>query len=135
MRPTTCGAFSLLPALCARTSCRICRRAELNRLIQHYELGVKPPKPSVVTGSVTNTLISVTAGDGTTSISFTATVQLPTTGSAPYPALIGVGGSSLNNADLTGVARITLNNNVCERQCQLVLFLRTTTRAPQRALS
>ena len=60
-------------------------------LLQHYELGPKPTKPAVVAGSVTRTQIGVTAGNGTHNISFTALVQLPTSGQAPYPVLIGVG--------------------------------------------
>ena len=96
---------------------RTCRRAELNRLIQHYELGMKPPKPAVVTGTVTNTLVTVTAGDGTTSITFTATIQLPRTGTKPFPALIGVGGSSLGANNIpAGIAVITLNNNDLAQQ-------------------
>jgi len=90
-----------------------CRRAETIAQFQKWEVGTKPPKPSVVTGTVTNTLISVTAGDGTKSISFTATVSLPTRGTAPFPALIGVGGISLNTRAIQnmGVAIINFNNN------------------------
>ena len=87
-------------------------------MFQHYELGDKPPKPAVVSGTVSSTQISVTAGDGTTSISFTATVQLPTTGTAPYPAMIGIGGISLNTATLRsqGLAIINFNSASCCRE-------------------
>ena len=60
------------------------------------EIGMKPPKPMLVTGTVSKTQITVIAGNGTTNITFTAMVQLPTVGSAPYPSLIGIGGISLN---------------------------------------
>jgi len=67
---------------------------------------------------VTNTQITVTTGDGKTSITFTATVSLPTTGTAPYPALIGVGGISLNSKAIQnmGVALINFNNNDVAQQ-------------------
>lgn len=86
-------------------------------------MGTKPPKPATVTGSVTNTQISVTAGDGTTQITFTATVQLPSTGTAPYPAMIGMGGISLNSNTLRaqGVALINFNNNDIAQQVRLRL--------------
>ena len=79
-------------------------------------MGVKPPKPSVVTGTVSRTQIAVTAGDGTTSISFTATVQLPTTGTAPYPVMIGIGGISLN----TNAIR---NMGVAISECMVLILI------------
>jgi len=91
----------------------ICRRAEINAQFQYWELGAKPLAPSILRGTVSQTSIVVVAGEGTTSITFTATVTIPTTGSAPYPALIGVGGSSLNQAPILnmGVAYINFPNN------------------------
>ena len=91
----------------------ICRRAETNVQLQMWELGMKPGKPQVLTGAVTQNAITVTAGDGTTSITFTAQYTLPSTGAAPYPSLIGVGGVSLNTTAISalGVAIIQFNNN------------------------
>jgi len=91
----------------------ICRRAEINAQFQYWELGAKPPRPPVLYGTVSEQSISVTAGDGMTSINFVATVQLPTKGTAPYPAIFGIGGVSLNvNAiRAMGVAVINFNNN------------------------
>ena len=71
-------------------------------------MGTKPPKPAVVTGTVTNTQISVTAGDGTDSISFTASVTLPSTGTAPYPAVIGIGGISLDTRAIQALGIATI---------------------------
>jgi hypothetical protein len=65
-----------------------------------------------VTGTVTNSMISVTVMDGGKSASFTATITLPTSGSAPYPAIIGYGGvSPLDTGVLNseGVAQINFN--------------------------
>jgi len=96
----------------------ICRRNEIRAQLLNYELGPKPGKPSVLTGTVTNTAITVTAGDGTNTITFTATIALPTVGTAPFPALIGIGGSSLNTRAIQamGIALITFNNNDLAQQ-------------------
>ena len=90
-----------------------CRRAELSSHLQQLELGIKPPRPSFLTGSVipsinSNGSIQIVAGDGTTTINFTATYLLPYIGSPPYPAMIGVGMVNLNATALRwqGVAII-----------------------------
>jgi len=69
--------------------------------------------PAMVSGTVTNTSITVNAGNGQSSISFTASVSLPPTGSAPYPAIIGYIGGSLNKAAVQslGVAIIDYVND------------------------
>jgi hypothetical protein len=86
----------------------ICRRAEINDFLQHYELGEKPGAPTQVRQAVT-----ITAGDGRTSISWMSSVSLPRTGQAPYPVMIGIGGVSLNTQAIQnqGVAIITFPNN------------------------
>jgi hypothetical protein len=90
-----------------------CRRAEIKAQLENWELGAKPPKPSMVSGTVSNTSITVNAGNGTTSISFNASVSLPTAGKAPYPAIIGYIGGSLNATAVRnlGVAIINFNND------------------------
>lgn len=96
-----------------------CRRAEISRQLQAYELG---DKPAPVAGSVSSTLdgsaLAVTVKDGERSISFVASVQLPSSGAPPYPALIGIGRSSLNNAELLqrGVALIGFPNDDIAQQ-------------------
>jgi hypothetical protein len=66
-----------------------CRRAEVSRQLQAYELG---EKPAPIAGSVSS--------------------------KPPYPALIGIGRSSLNNAELLqrGVAIINLPNDDLAQQ-------------------
>jgi len=89
-----------------------CRREEIKKLEEKYVYGPKPAPPQSVTGSVTNSMISVTVMDGGKSASFTATITLPTTGSAPYPAIIGYGGvAPLDTGVLNseGVAQINFN--------------------------
>lgn len=68
-----------------------CRRQEIIKQAEKYIYGEKPLPPEVVTGTVTSTKISVHVEDKGKSIDFTATVKLPTTGKAPYPAIISVG--------------------------------------------
>ena len=90
-----------------------CRRAEIKAQLENWELGAKPAKPAMVSGTVSNTSITVNAGNGTTSISFNASVSLPSTGKAPYPAIIGYIGGSLNATAVKnlGVAIINFNND------------------------
>ncbi|HXU05462.1 MAG TPA: dockerin-like protein [Polyangia bacterium] len=96
-----------------------CRRAEIAAQAAAYELGDKPDKPASVTGAFDAGTLTVTASDGTKSISFTAAVTFPTNGAAgPYPAMIGVGGISIGAATLNqmGVATIVFDNNAVAAQ-------------------
>jgi len=87
-----------------------CRRQEINDLFQRYELGTKPlVKAGAVTGTVSAGKISVTVTDSGKSISFSATIKVPTGGTAPYPAIIGIGGVSIPIP--AGVATITFDND------------------------
>jgi hypothetical protein len=71
-----------------------CRRQEIRAQAEKYIFGAKPT-PDVVSGTVTNTSIKVHVEAKGKSIDFEATIKLPTTGQAPYPALINVGKSGL----------------------------------------
>jgi hypothetical protein len=97
-----------------------CRRTEIAAQAAAYELGDNPGKPASVTGSFDGTAgtINVTASDGTKTASFSATVTLPTTGSAPYPAMIGMGGISIDPGGLNamGVATIVFPNDAVAAQ-------------------
>jgi hypothetical protein len=90
-----------------------CRREEIKAAFEEYELGPKPPKPAQVSGMLEGNALTVGAGDGKASGAFVATITLPTTGTAPFPALIAIGKSALDNAALSGlgVALITFPNN------------------------
>ena len=89
-----------------------CRRAELKKIVEKYIHGPKPGKPEMVTGTVSNTAISVSVTHMGKSTSFSVSVSLPTTGTAPYPIIIGMGGSSLDSALVKGegVATGTYNH-------------------------
>jgi hypothetical protein len=95
-----------------------CRRAEIVAQAQQYELGPKPGKPETVTGKSSGNALEVTATQAGKSISFSARIMLPSTGKAPYPALIGVGGVSLNSAAISqlGVAIVSFDNNDIAQQ-------------------
>ncbi len=102
----------------ASTADWACRRAEISAQAQQYELGTKPDAPASVTGSYSPGSIEVTAGDGTNPISFSATVTLPTAGTPPYPAMIGIGGIGIDPAKLNsmGVATIIFPNDTVAQQ-------------------
>ncbi|HEY4158940.1 MAG TPA: hypothetical protein VGM29_12615 [Polyangiaceae bacterium] len=89
-----------------------CRREEIAAELQEYELGPLPAKSGTVTGAMNAGSITVTVQDGANSISFDATITLPTGGSAPYPALVTIGASPLvGKVPMPGVAVITFNND------------------------
>lgn len=89
-----------------------CRRTELSAQIQHYELGDKPGPAPVEAHMDGQDLVVTVTQDGKT-ISFPAKITLPAGGKPPYPAIIGMGMVSLDNAELQkmGIALITFPNN------------------------
>ena len=93
-----------------------CRRAEIGAEIQNYEAGQKPTHPATLEASYSGGTLSVTVGDGGSTIQLTASITMPSGGSGPYPALIGVSGfgggaGSLDNSVFTerGIALISYN--------------------------
>lgn len=76
-----------------------CRRREIFQLAQTYEYGELPGKPPIfaarlnTTGNRTELVIN--AGIDNKTISFGARVSYPTTGRAPYPAMIVFGSSTV----------------------------------------
>ena len=86
-----------------------CRQEEINTLFQMFELGTKPGAPSVFSPTFSDNKLSITAGDGTTSISFSATITYPSENAASYPALIAFQGGSLPTP--SGVAIINFDND------------------------
>jgi hypothetical protein len=86
-----------------------CRQDEINTLFQQFELGTKPGAPSIFAPSFSGSTLSITAGEGATSISFTASITYPSGSAASYPALIAFQGGSLPVP--SGVAIINFNND------------------------
>jgi hypothetical protein len=95
-----------------------CRRAEIGGQAQTYELGPEPPPPDAVTGAYSGGQLTVTVNQAGKSISFTAAVTLPATGTPPYPAMIGVGGIWIGPDTLNGmgVATIVFPNDTIAAQ-------------------
>lgn len=96
-----------------------CRRGEIAALAQQFEYGDKPSTPSsAVTASFSGNTLTVTVNANGRTLSFNASITYPSTGTAPFPAVIGVGGSSLNNSALSslGVAVINFPNSEIAQQ-------------------
>ncbi|WP_437902807.1 hypothetical protein WME95_30130 [Sorangium sp. So ce327] len=90
----------------------VCRHREISEMIQHYETGPKEVKKATVKGSLAGGKLTVNVSGGAQDVSFAPTVELPSTGTAPYPAMIMLGGS-LDKARLKqlGVAIINYDHN------------------------
>ena len=86
-----------------------CRRQEILKLFYTQEIGDKPDKPDTVTGTVSATSVSVTASTGGKSISFTASVKMPSGATGSVPAIITYGGASIPIP--AGVATINFDNS------------------------
>ncbi|KAF9041325.1 hypothetical protein BJ165DRAFT_1406285 [Panaeolus papilionaceus] len=84
-----------------------CRRGELMNQLSGFELGTLPPKPTGLSASYSNGKLSIKVTQAGNSISFEVLISAPTGSSAPYPAIISFGGSSIPT---DGVALITYNN-------------------------
>ncbi|CAD6441512.1 52a08801-24a6-4730-9c94-5ac3205a5055 [Sclerotinia trifoliorum] len=91
-----------------------CRKNELSLLFQNLELGILPPKPSSVTSSISGNTLSITCSESGKSISFSVSITYPSTGTAPYPAIIAYGGGSIPSP--AGVAIINYNNDQIAQQ-------------------
>ncbi len=68
-----------------------CRRNEIKKQAEKYVYGEKPPKPDSVTGTVSSNSISIQISHGGKNSSFSVSVELPSGGTAPYPALVSYG--------------------------------------------
>ncbi|HWO12842.1 MAG TPA: hypothetical protein VNN80_25260 [Polyangiaceae bacterium] len=91
-----------------------CRRAEIAAQVQEYELGPKPPRPSIVTGAFDAGQLTVTAGEPGRTVSFAVGVTRPDNAPAgPIPALITIGARSALIPEFAkrGVAIINFDNN------------------------
>jgi hypothetical protein len=95
-----------------------CRRAEIAAQVQEYELGPKPPKPSIVTGTFDNGRLNISAGEPGKTVSFSVGITRPEGAPAkPIPALIVIGRSSLSPFFASrGVAVIDFDNNAMGAQ-------------------
>lgn len=86
-----------------------CRQAEILDLFQRYELGTLPGPPTTLTATLSGSTLTINCANSGASMSFTVTITYPSTGTAPYPAIIAYGGGSLPAP--AGVAMINFNND------------------------
>lgn len=87
----------------------ICRREEILRQSFQYIYGQKPPKPDSVTGTVSNTQVTVNIQHNGQNESFSANITTPG-GQGPFPAVISFGGSGpVQQISGMGVAVINFN--------------------------
>jgi len=86
-----------------------CRQAELSTLIQNYELGTYPGPPETLTATLSGKTLTINVGANSKSISFSVSITTPSSGTAPYPAVIAYGGASIPIP--AGVATITFSND------------------------
>ena len=88
------------------------RRAEIKAEIEHYEIGIKPPRPERITASFDDKTLTVNVTMNGETLTLTSTVSLPN-GDGPFPAMIGIGrGSGSLPSDIfenRRVATITYN--------------------------
>lgn len=87
-----------------------CRQAEISQLLQRYELGTLPPKPSV-SASYSGTTLSITVSEGGKSISFSVSISGIPSVSGPHPAIINYGTFGASLPVPAGVATINFNND------------------------
>lgn len=88
------------------------RRAEIKAEIEHYGIGLKPPRPEDISASYSNGTLTVEITENGETLTLTARVALPA-GEGPFPAVIGIGqGSGSLPADIfedRDVAMIAFN--------------------------
>ncbi|KAL2117619.1 hypothetical protein VTJ04DRAFT_7279 [Mycothermus thermophilus] len=85
-----------------------CRRAEISKIMQQYELGEFPGPADRVEANMSGNSISVRVTVNGRTVSFSSTIRKPA-GAGPFPAIIGIGGVSIPVP--SNVATITFNND------------------------
>lgn len=86
-----------------------CRQDEISDLLQRYEMGTLPGPPAALTASLSGSILTINCEDSGNSMSFSVSITYPSSGTAPYPAIIAYGGGSLPAS--AGVAMINFNND------------------------
>ncbi|MEO3926594.1 cellulose-binding protein [Micromonosporaceae bacterium B7E4] len=85
-----------------------CQRAQVKELVERYVYGDKPAKPASVTGTVSNSNITVNVSHNGRSSSFSASVQLPS-GTGPFPAVVVLGGFGADTAAIRSAGAAVIN--------------------------
>jgi hypothetical protein len=84
-----------------------CRREEIAAMLEKYIHGEKPRNPEKVTGSLSGNKFTVSVTDKGKTVSFSVTITKPSTGSGPFPAVIGWDGGSIGGYASLPVAKIS----------------------------
>jgi hypothetical protein len=85
-----------------------CRKKEIRKILQCYELDPVPPASSSATATFASNSLKVTVSYGGKTVSFSVSIKYPISGKPPYPAIIAYQGGSI--PILTSVATITYSN-------------------------
>jgi hypothetical protein len=88
-----------------------CRRAEIKKQAETYAYGTKPPKPQMVTGTVTSSMITVSVSDMGRTANFSAPITLPS-GTGPFPVVFVLGGIGADTATIRSEGVATINYDV-----------------------
>lgn len=93
-----------------------CRRAEIRAMLEKYDVGEKPGKPSTFEASLQGNTLNITVGEGGNTIQLTAPIARPAgAASGPIPAIIGIntptGSLPSNIFSSRGIATITFNSD------------------------
>lgn len=91
-----------------------CRQKEVSQLMQQYELGTLPAKPTV-SATFSGSTLTITSTANGKSASFSVTVNKPS-GSGPFPAIISYGSYGASIPVPAGVATILFNNDDVAQQ-------------------
>ncbi|MDR2824327.1 MAG: hypothetical protein LBB41_03900, partial [Prevotellaceae bacterium] len=67
-----------------------CRRNEIKAEIEHYEIGIKPPKPTDVTATYADGVLTVVVNENGHTVTLTSNIQVPTEGAGAFPVIIGM---------------------------------------------
>jgi hypothetical protein len=71
------------------------RRAEIRAMLEHYDVGVKPGKPSIFRATLEGNTIHMIVGEGANTFEMTATINRPVDApDKPIPVLIGMNSPS-----------------------------------------
>ncbi len=93
-----------------------CQRAWLKKSIEAFVHGAKPGTPDTVTGSVSDTGVSVHVEHGGSSADFSIPISLPSAGGGPVPAMFQAEGSGVpaNFLRGEGVAVMSYSHSTAE---------------------
>ncbi|MFL9842789.1 glucuronyl esterase domain-containing protein [Flavobacterium rhizosphaerae] len=103
-----------------------CRRNEIKAEIEAYEIGPKPVAPENITATYADGVLTVNVTENGQTLTLTSNVTMPTTGTAPYPVIIGMnsGTGSIPASLFEGAIQIPFMHN------QVVTYSNTSTKVP-----